>query len=901
MRIAPGTRLGPFEVVAPLGAGGMGEVYRARDERLGRDVAVKVLPAAAAEHGDAAVRFAKEARAASALNHPNIVVVHDVGQSGDVSWVAMELVDGSSLRQVLSGERPPLRRILQIAAQIADGLAAAHEKGITHRDLKPENVVVRPDGRAKILDFGLAKSAPPAATADDETVQATGEPTAPGMVLGTPGYMSPEQASGRPADYRSDQFSFGSVLYEMVTGRRAFRRDTLPETLAAVVRDEPEPAGEIDPTLPLPVRWVIDRCLAKDPTERYASTRDLARDLAHLAEHLPSLSGRSPLDSGIPATAPSRKRWGLPAALVLGGLLLFAAGVLAGRRLSPAPAEPPTIRNVTTSGHDEGPAVSPDGKSIVFSSDRDGISRVWIKQLPNGTETALTAGPDVAPRFTPDGTAILFTRVTGGSPSILRVPAVGGEARRLLDDAGLADPSPDGSRLAFLRAAREPGRTVTILAVSAADGSEPRDLWRTEGLQTLPPRWSPDGRLIAVAAGPRDIGSDIPWSITLVPAAGGAARTLAPAGAGGRLSTPAWISPGEILYARSSDAAGNFGGRLLTQRIAGGESKTLLAAVTFGRVLDVAFPGRVVAEAPVMRQNLQFRPVAPSSAAAPQWLTHGNGNDRQPVFSADGASLVFSSNRNGSLDLWRLTTATGGLIRMTDEKPDDRDPFLTGDGRHLLWSSTRSGHHEIWMADPDGSNPRQVSNDGADAGNPSAPADLSWIVFASFQPEKAGVWKIRPDGSEARRLVSGFVAAPHASPDGKWVLYTVPAPAARAAVHVVRLEDGAPAPFELDVPLAVPAPQYVAGRASWTPDGKAIAFIGQDERGRSGVFLQDFAPGRDTSASRRSLAGFDANTDVESFALSPDGRSLVLAVSENLSSLILVDGLAGLGTGGARR
>ena len=872
----------------------MGEVYRARDERLGRDVAVKVLPAGAAEHADVAARFAREARAASALNHPGIVVVHDVGVSGDVSWVAMELVEGSSLRQILSASRPPLRRLLQIAAQIADGLAAAHEKGITHRDLKPENVMVRPDGRAKILDFGLAKAAPLPAAAEDETVQATGEPTATGIVLGTPGYMSPEQASGRPADYRSDQFSFGSVLYEMVTGRRAFRRDTLAETLAAVVRDEPEPAGRIDASLPLPVQWVVERCLAKDPSERYASTSDLARDLAHLAENLPSISGRSALDTGVTPPAPAKTRFLRPAALALALLLLPAAGFVAGRRFTPPPAEPPTIRNVTYSGHDGGPALSPDEKTIAFSSDRDGPSRIWVKQLPSGSEVPLTAGPDVAPRFTPDGSGILFTRVTAGRPSLYRVPAVGGEAHRLLDDAGLADPSPDGSRLAFLRALPERIRAVTILAVSAADGSGSRDLWQTEGLQVLPPRWSPDGRLIAVAAGPRDVGSDIPWSIALVPAAGGEARGLAPDAAGGRLSTPAWISPDEILYARSSDAAGSFGGRLVTQRITGGAPKTVLAAATFGRVLDIGRTGQVVAEAPIRRQNLQL-PAAGPSPAAPRWLTRGNSIDRQPVFFPDGATLLLSSNRNGSLDLWSLTMATGSLTRVTDERPDDRDPFLTADGRHLLWSSTRSGHHEIWAGEPDGSNPRQVSNDGVDAGNPSAPGDLSWIVYASFQREKAGVWKVRPDGSEEKRLVSGFVVGPQASPDGKWVLYTVPAVIARATVHVVRLEDGAPAPFDLDVPLAVPAPHYVAGRASWTPDGKAIAFVGQDVHGRSGVFVQDFVPGSDTSASRRPLGGFDVHTDVESFALSPDGRGLVLAVGESLSSLVLVEGLAGLG------
>lgn len=890
MPLSPGTRLGPFEIVSPLGAGGMGEVYRAKDERLGREVAVKVLPATVAGHADLEARFAREARAASALNHPNIVVVHDVGQTGDVSWVAMELVEGSSLRQILSGGRPPLRRLLQIAAQIADGLAAAHEKGIIHRDLKPENVMVRPDGRVKVLDFGLAKSAPPPAGADDETVRASGEPTAAGIILGTPGYMSPEQATGRPADARSDQFSFGSVFYEMVTGRRAFRRDTLPETLAAIVRDEPEGAGEIDPALPLPVRWVVDRCLAKDPAERYASTRDLARDLATLADHLPSISGRSGAAAELPASAPSKRNLGRTALLALTALLLLAAGALVGRRTAPAPGEPPSIRMVTYSGHDEWPAASPDGKSLAFSSSRDGTPRIFLKQLPSGSEIALTAGPDIAPRFTSDGSAVLFTRLTRGRPSVFRVPVVGGEARRLLDDAGFADPSPEGGRIAFMRTTAE-GPTAVVLSVAAADGSGSKDLWRADGLATLPPRWSPDGKQIAVSAGPRDLGSDVPWTIALVPAAGGEARSLAPPPGPGRLSTPAWLSPREILYARSGDAAEDFGGRLVLQDVESGAARMLLSAGTFGPVLDVAGAGRVVAEAPHVRENLRLQVARSAARVASGSLTHGSSIDRQPVFSADGTSIIFSSNRNGSLDLWRLKPSTGALSRLTDELPDDRDPFLTRDGKHLLWSSTRSGHHEIWIGDPDGSNLKQVSSDGVDAGNPSAPTDGSWIVYASFQPEKAGLWKVRTDGKEARRLVAGVVMAPEASPDGRWVVYTVPPYSTRAAVRVVRLDDGSPAPFELDVPLAVPAMHYVAGRASWTPDGRAIAFIGQDERGRSGLFVQEFAPGRDTSSTRRRLAGFDADTDIESFGFSADGRTLVLGISENLSNLVLVEGL----------
>jgi len=287
MMLASGTRLGPYEILAPIGAGGMGEVYRARDARLGREAAIKVLPASLSSDPDRLRRFEQEARSASALNHPNIVTVYDVGRTGPVSYIALELVVGETLREIAAEGAIPLKRALSIAAQVADGLAKAHSAGIVHRDLKPENVMVSRDGFAKILDFGLAKLTEPEAANVNVTRGATlaGE-TEPGLVLGTVGYMSPEQASGRAVDFRSDQFSFGAIVYELVAGTRAFRGDSPAVTLAAIIRDEPPSLVSLNPRIPAPLQWIVDRCLEKDPDERYASTRDLARDLQSLREHL---------------------------------------------------------------------------------------------------------------------------------------------------------------------------------------------------------------------------------------------------------------------------------------------------------------------------------------------------------------------------------------------------------------------------------------------------------------------------------------------------------------------------------------------------------------------------------------------------------------------------------------
>ncbi|HEY3056567.1 MAG TPA: serine/threonine-protein kinase, partial [Thermoanaerobaculia bacterium] len=287
MQLSIGARVHTFEVVGRLGAGAMGAVYRARDGKLGRDVAIKFLQDKLSASREYLRRFEREARAASALNHPNIITIFEIDEFEGAPFIAMELVDGQSLRDLLRRGALPVRKLLDLAAQIAEGLAAAHDSGIIHRDLKPENVMVTKDGRVKIVDFGLARISRPA-DADASTADITSVRTPDGRVLGTAAYVSPEQASGgRSIDFRADQFSFGSILYEMGTGRRAFQRDTTMETLAAIMRDEPEPVQRLNSRIPPPLCWIVERCLAKDPAERYASTRDLARELRTLRERLP--------------------------------------------------------------------------------------------------------------------------------------------------------------------------------------------------------------------------------------------------------------------------------------------------------------------------------------------------------------------------------------------------------------------------------------------------------------------------------------------------------------------------------------------------------------------------------------------------------------------------------------
>jgi serine/threonine protein kinase len=398
MALHRGVKLGSYEVQSPLGTGGMGEVYLATQSNLGRQVAIKVLASEATSDPERVRRFEQEARAASALNHPNIISIYDVGRENTTAYIAMEFVDGHTLRTLLESGPLTIKKTLQIAVQIADGLAKAHAAGIVHRDLKPENIMVTRDGFVKILDFGLAKLIK-RLDSSPQNITATVD-SQPGAVLGTAGYMSPEQARGEPVDYRADVFSLGSILYEMVTGKQPFRRDSTAQTLAAIIEDDPQPVVESNAKTTMPLRWVIERCLAKDPGERYSSTLDLARDLKNIRDHLSdtTTSGTTPQ----PAFRQKSSKWLIPATFAISGIIL---GAVLALWLKPEPVRSsPSLRPITFSGNDFAPSVSPDGHTAAFVSGRDGTFRIWLKQIEGGSETVLTPGPDdSSPRFSPDG------------------------------------------------------------------------------------------------------------------------------------------------------------------------------------------------------------------------------------------------------------------------------------------------------------------------------------------------------------------------------------------------------------------------------------------------------------------------------------------------------------------
>ena len=468
MPLAPGTRIGGFEIEAMIGEGGMGEVYRASDTRLSREVALKVLPPEIASDEARLLRFSAEARSASALNHPNIVTIYEVG-SGGPPYIAMELVDGVTLRALAAEGPMPPKKALRIAAQLAEGLAKAHAAGIVHRDLKPENVMVTKDGFVKILDFGLAKLA-----GNGSAGVSVRSLTATGLVVGTADYMSPEQAMGKEVDFRSDQFALGLLLYELVTGRKPFVRASVVQTLTAIIQDEAEPVERLNPRAPAPFCWLIERCLAKDPAERWASTEDLALELKQMRDRVSAASeppeggarasrsglARLELSSSRGVAAPARTRRerflsvGVPALL---GLALFAIGGGAGYLLRTEQADAPPPRwdgELLLGGATRvfAPLVSPDGQRLAFLALVNGVAQIAVMTPGSGDWIVLTRRRDLGSvnriDWTPDGTRLYFDRVSDIPAGVFSIPALGGEERLVLPDAQGPQVLPDGSLLA---------------------------------------------------------------------------------------------------------------------------------------------------------------------------------------------------------------------------------------------------------------------------------------------------------------------------------------------------------------------------------------------------------------------------------------------------------------------
>ena len=749
MPLAPGIKLGHYEIIAPLGAGGMGEVYRARDSVLKREVAVKILPDSYSSDPERLRRFQQEAEAAAALNHPNILTVHQVGRQDGISYLVTELLQGETLRDKLRRGPLPVRTTVDYAVQIARGLETAHENGIVHRDLKPENLFVTKDGRVKILDFGLAKLTQPQLDPLAST-QAVINDTAAGAVMGTVGYMSPEQVRGQTADARSDIFAFGAVLFEMLTGNRAFHGTTYADTVSAVLHHDP-PISELTANQPPGLQRIISRCLQKNREQRFHSAADLAFAIEALSD----------TPSGIQTAAPVRNsrllrwvKWGIAAALVLAALSI---GWYRHRSSSPTGAQPQPaalklVPLTTYPGIEQQPSLSPDGSQVAFSwNGRDQANfNIYVKTTGPGPPLRLTTdtADDVNPAWSPDGSSIAYLRKmdSGTEFSVMQTSALGGPQRKLAD---VSIPE-----------------TSTFYAPYMS--------------------WLPDSQSLIITDRPL---ADKPAALFILSVRTGEKRQLTFPPTGTLGDHCAAVSPdGKALAFRRANPAGQWSGSIYVQALDNsfrprGESRQVTPQkfFDFKCVSWTADSQRLVFPYGLGVWTL---PVSPDSGDLVR------GEARMAVETGDGVSwtsvartstrLAYAHTTGGGDSIWRMR------IPGPHESPEPPVRFIAStkgefaqqyspDGRKIVFESYRGGNLEIWVCGSEGEDCSQLTAMGApQTGVPSWSPDGRQIAFYSNQEGKSRIFVIPADGGAVRRMTSGSGSAIFArwSRDGKWIYFS---------------------------------------------------------------------------------------------------------------------------------
>ncbi len=860
MTLNAGTRLGPYEILSPIGAGGMGEVYRARDERLGRDVAIKVLPANLAESAERLKRFEKEARSASALNHPNIVTVYDIGSTEGTSWIAMERVDGETLRKLLATGPMPLKKLLAVATQIAEGLAKAHETGIVHRDLKPENVMVTRDGTVKILDFGLAKLTAPTGESGELTQSPTvSVGTEAGVVVGTVGYMSPEQALGEAIDFRSDQFAFGSILYEMVSGRRAFARASAPETMAAIIREEPAPLATAAPETPVPLRWVAERCLAKDREERYAATRDLARDLSRLREGLTegSLSGAV---MAVPAARRGRQR---AIAIALAAATLVA-GAAIGIVATTKPREgPPTYRPLTFHrGALGGARFAPDGKTVLYAAAWEGKPPQLYSTRLDSTESTALPFPSADLLSISNAGKLAIRVLHGDNPSaIAEVSMAGGAPRELVaTDADalqfaqtVADYFPGEDRLAVVRDGQLEFPIGKVLVP------------KSPGHMVGGMRFSPDGRHIAYS----EFRGSSDHALGVVDLSGN--RKILSEG-WEIISSFAWHpGTGEIWFSGRKRGVGIGVVELHAITLTGAE-RLVAQSPLLVIVEDIARAGRVLARADDWPETMMCLPPGASQEINLTWFDFSQSS----ALSADGQDVLFLEGGAGA-------GATGGLyLRRTD---GSTPAVRLADG----WMAADLSPDKKWVV--------QAAPDHLTV-IPVGPGESKTIQDKGFQYRKA-LWF--PDGKRLLivasvpghgprayvRDISGGTPRP-VTPEGTRGAQLSP-DGTRVAVVDQKTSKWAVYPTDGGEPLPVPPIGENEVVDGWDDKGEGLYLASGDLKMRYDRL--DLATGKRMLVREITPADTTGVASLADVRLTPDGKSYCYSFMRSLSRLYVIDGL----------
>ncbi|HJT67237.1 MAG TPA: protein kinase [Pyrinomonadaceae bacterium] len=917
--LSPGATLAHYRIVGKIGAGGMGEVYRAQDTELGRSVALKFLASDVAANQSRVKRFIQEAKAASSLNHPNILTVYEIGRADDTTFIATEFVDGVTLRQHLQ-KSLKLQEILDITIQIASALVAAHAAGIVHRDIKPENIMVRKDGLVKILDFGLAKlteNHDSSSTGSEAPTMALVN-TEPGAVLGTVAYMSPEQAAGREVDARSDIWSLGVVLYEMLTSRAPFAGASKSHIIVAIIDREPLPVSRFSPQVPEALEWIVSEALTKDPEERCQTAKELMGKLKRLKQRIETgdsqlssppatnaTSGKPQTSTAEPAVAaPNREMSGVEivqsriskhrtafVAVLLLTLLVATAIGYAFYRLLTQPKQPGPIKMtaLTTGGKINGEdingqlSISPDGKYVVCAAnDARQQASLWLRQVSTNSLVRIVApanGGYLATTFSPDGEMIYYVAMLEQDqfvPTLYRVPLLGGNPAKVLDRVNSAVAfSRDGAQFAFVRKEHD----ATALMIANTDGSgEPRSVAAVRQPQEFSasgPSWSADGKRIACGM---FNGEGAGYATVVeVPVTGGQPQPL---------GSQKWASIGRIIWLADNSGlimtaqpeSSSIGTQIWFLPAGSGEARRITNDLNgYGEVsLGVTADARAIATI----QQVSTSSIWIASPNAPETQAHEivKTNLADTVSWTPDEKIVYASRTGENWDIWIANADGSQTKQLTTDTFVDHEPSMCGDGRYIVFQSDRSGSRNIWRINSDGTNPKQLTTGNYGDSYPVCSPDGRSVVFMSLRLGGWGVWLVPIDGGEPAQITNRTSQFPSFSPDGKLITYFFPDDQAnhQPKIGMISFTSG-------EIVKTLELPRTVQPIAfAWLPDGKSIAYLDST----SGV-LNIWSVPLDGGPPRQ-LTNFTSGF-INSFAIAPDGRVATYRFSVSRDIVLIKD------------
>ena len=859
------TTIRRFDVTRLIARGGMGEVYLARDAVLGRELALKILRQGLTSDADRLQRFIQEARAASALNHPHLIAIYDIGESAPkrngvavgppVLYIAMELVSGATLRAVIAQGLPELNRMIEYLVQVADALTAAHAAGVTHRDLKPENLMIAEGGYAKVLDFGVAKLRADLFRREDVSHDTSDNP---GVIMGTVGYMSPEQAQGQAIDHRTDIFSFGCVLYESITGRRAFEGATAFTILKRIVDGHPPPLTAFVPNAPPALQGIVSKCLAKSPGERYQSMSDVAADLRQV---LLTLDPRS----SAARTRPRSRRGSVVFAAI--GLIAFALaiawGLVGG---GPVVQQPVTIERLTTNGTAIDSALSPDGRYLAWVESVGGLQSLKVRQLGEDRSVELVPRAQVGfwgIAFAPNGSRIYYSVKSAEQPAgrLFVIGVLGGTPQPLLEGIDSAVTFwPDGRRFAFYRV-NHPERGATALLTAADDGTDLRTLSTTRPPEFLvpaffaAPSWSPDGARIAAAVHNADTGDA---ALVTIDAATGARAPFATRFKD--VTFTAWMKDGSgiLFVADQIDAFREFPRKVWFQPLPSGEPRRVTPDLVEYRNISLKDDGSAFASIGLDAVYTLWR--VPVGAGDPERVASERYDGLLGVAPLNDGRIVVTTGERGSAQIAIIDRDGSGRETLTKEGTNTW-PAVTPDSGTIVFVSNRDGQTGIWAMSIDGSSQRLLAHLPRPSWLSVTPDGRS-VVCASLGQAEPSTWRVSIDGGEPTMLAPG-IDRPAVSPDGKTLAGIHSSPNGLLTLVTMPM-DGSTPPRT----LGTIAPATANGLMEWTADGQAMLYSTVE---RANVWKQDLNGGPPVKI-----------TNLMDLAIvrgkrTPDGRSLILA------------------------